>query len=148
MKPLSKQLLAFMLCLVTSSGFAQNAKEIPLFANLPSVIHCSASEFEAVFNAKAGSFAKITIDNNSSFGGKIIYNEVKYSNLQTVAIQFLHFNNAVFSLSKQINENKSVTYVGRILKIGSPDGYQLNKDEKGNYTLNKIVTTDLVQVCL
>lgn len=151
MKPLSKQLLAIMLCLITSTGFAQTAKQAtlaPIFANLPTIINCSVSEFEAIFKAKPGSFAKISINNNTSFGGKIVYNEVKYDNLQTVAIQSPHFNDAVFSLSKQINADKSITYVGRIIKIGSPDGYELNRGEKGNYTLNKIVTTDIVPVCL
>ena len=148
MKRLSKQLLAIMLCLITSSGFAQTAKQAPLFANLPSIINCSVNEFEAIFKATPGSFAKISINNNTSFGGKIVYNEVKYENLQTVAIQSPHFDNAVFSLSKQINADKSITYVGRILKIGSPDGYELNRGEKGNYTLNKIETTDIVPVCL
>ncbi len=148
MKRLSKQLLAIMLCLVTSSGFAQTAKQVPTFANLPTIINCSVTEFEAIFDAKPGSFVKISINNNLYFGGKIVYNEVKYYNLQTVAIQSSHFGDAVFSLSKQINADKSISYVGRILKKGSTDGYELNRGEKGNYTLNKIETTDIMPVCL
>src|SRR5690606_4397449 len=95
-----------------------------------------------------GSFAKISMVGNRNFAGKIVYNEVKYSNLQTVAIQSAHYDNAVFSLSRQINKDKSITYVGRILKMGAPDGYELHRDEKGNYTLNKFETTDIVPVCL
>lgn len=137
-----------MLCLISISGFSQNNKQASVFNDLPKVINCSESEFEAIFKAIPGSFAKITMSDKFTFGGKIVYNEVKYSNLQSVAIQSPHYDNAVFSLSRQINKDNSITYVGRILKMGAPDGYELNRSEKGNYTLNKIVTTDIVQVCL
>lgn len=147
MKALTTQLLAIMLFMLTVSGYAQTPKSEPLFSNLPSVINCNPAQFEEIFNSKAGTFSKLTLNNNAYFGGKVIMNEVKYHNLRTVAIQSPHFNNAVFSLSRQINDDNSISYTGRILKVGAPDGYEIKRDEKGNYFLSKFITVDIQPVC-
>ena len=55
------------------------------------------------------------------------------------------FNNALLCLSKRINDDNSITYVGRIINEKYADGYALVKDNAGNYSFTKIKTEDLIQ---
>ncbi len=49
--------------------------------------------------------------------------------------------NALLSISRRINDDNSVTYVGRIINEKYADGYELIKDNSGNYSFTKIKTT-------
>jgi len=51
----------------------------------------------------------------------------------------------LLSISRRIDDDNTVTYVGRILNENSTDGYQLVKDKSGKYSFNKIKTADLIQ---
>ena len=53
--------------------------------------------------------------------------------------------NSLFSISKRINDDNTITYVGRIINEKYADGYELKKDNYGNYTFNKIKTEELIQ---
>lgn len=82
-----------------------------------------------------------------SFSGRIVSNEKKYDNLQSLVITSPRYNNAVFYLSRQINKDKQVQYVGRIMQKDAADGFVLKQDEKGNYFLSKINTARLLEPC-
>ena len=49
------------------------------------------------------------------------------------------------SISKRIDDDNTITYVGRIINEKYADGYELIKDKSGNYSFNKIKTADLIQ---
>jgi hypothetical protein len=57
------------------------------------------------------------------------------------------YADAVLHLSRQINEDKSISYVGRIMSTEASDGFELKKDDANNYQLNKIETDKIRQLC-
>jgi hypothetical protein len=53
-------------------------------------------------------------------------------------------NNTLLAISKRINDDKTITYVGRIINDKYADGYELKK-ENGSYAMHKIKTDALVE---
>jgi hypothetical protein len=53
-------------------------------------------------------------------------------------------SNTLLSVSKIINADKTVSYVGRIINENYADGYQLRK-ENGRYSMNKVRTDALIE---
>jgi hypothetical protein len=138
-----------MLCLATVTCFSQtsNTAKPKIFSNFPNTINCAVTEFSNAFTAIEGQHIILTFSNNFKFSGKVISNVVKYSNLQSLTIQSDLSDKTVFHLSKQINTDKSVSYVGRIMNPTASDGYQIKTDQAGNYKFEKIDTEKVLQEC-
>ncbi len=148
MKTLSKPVLLLLLCLTTAAGFSQSLIAKPkIFSQFPDVISCSSAALSNTFSAPAGKNITVTFSKDFTFSGIVTSNVIKYSNLQSITIQLPEYNNAVFHLSKQMSENKSILYTGRIINQNAYDGYELRRDEKGNYELKKIQTETVLQDC-
>ena len=62
-----------------------------------------------------------------------------------VVIRSSSLDNTLFSFSKRIEEDSSVSYIGRIINEKYADGYELKKENDGTYSLNKIKTEELIQ---
>jgi hypothetical protein len=69
----------------------------------------------------------------------------RYKNLKSYIIKSDVLNGAMFSVSERINDDNSITYVGRIVNDKYSDGYELKVDAAGNYFLNKINMNELLQ---
>ncbi len=54
-----------------------------------------------------------------------------------VVIQSSSLNNSLFSISKRINEDNTITYVGRIINEKYADGYELKKEVMATMHLTK-----------
>jgi len=54
-------------------------------------------------------------------------------------------NNTLLAISKRINDDKTVTYVGRIINDKYADGYELKRENNGSYAMQKIKTDALVE---
>jgi hypothetical protein len=146
MKPLSKLTFALLLSLATLAGYSQAAKP-QIFSNFPSTINCSVSEFHNAFSASEGQHIILTFSNNFKFSGTVLSNEMKYSNLQSVVIRSDESEKTVFHLSKQLNSDNTVSYVGRIMNPGASDGYQVKNDQEGNYKFEKIDAEKILLEC-
>ena len=140
-------MFALTFCLMTVAGFSQTPSKPAIFANYPDQIDCSPAQFSNAFNFTEGQAITLSFPSNFTISGRVISNEVKYSNLQTMTIQVPDFDNAVFHLSKQINDDNSVTYVGRIMNKNAADGYRIIKDAAGNYKFQKLETAKVLQEC-
>lgn len=116
-----------------------------LFNNFSSNIPATTVELNKAFTAVAGSQIQLGFGDQFSFSGTVISSLQKYKNLKTVIIKSPAFKDALLSISKRIENDNSVTYVGRIINESSSDGYQLVKDNSGKYSFNKIKTADLIQ---
>ncbi len=139
-----------MLCIIASSPvFAQqNTNSKPtLFSAFPDLINCSEAELSRAFTIAANQPATLALASNFSFGGTITSNEVKYSNLQSLILRSPVFSNAIFHLSKRINPDNSITYVGRIINLDYADGYELKQDANRQYQLVKMETARVIQDC-
>jgi len=147
MKPVSKLLLLCILLGIFKISNAQIVKsERPyLFNSYAAILPATVAELDKAFLARQGSSIQLQFSNNFSFTGTISSSVKKYSNLSSVVIESPLFHNSVLAISKRINDDNSITYVGRIINESYADGYELKKDDKGNYAFNKIKTEDLIQ---
>jgi hypothetical protein len=147
-KPASYALL-LLLSFFTVTGFSQNTNTAKpkQFNNFPAVINCAEAVLNSIFNASPGQNISLSFSDNFLFAGSVTSTLVKYSNLQTAVIKSPALNNSIFSVSKIINKDKSVHYLGRIINKNYCDGYELKKNTAGNYQLIKIEKENVIQVC-
>jgi len=138
-----------MVCTLLIASYhiqAQTAKQSRphLFKNVSQKIIAPVSELDKAFHTPEGSNLEIKM-NNFLFRGVVTSSIKRYDNLYSVIIKSPSLNNAVFALSKRINDDKSVTYVGRIINEKFADGMELVQERDGSYTMNKIQTEFLLQ---
>ncbi|WP_462220269.1 hypothetical protein [Ferruginibacter sp.] len=138
-----------LLTFFTVTGFSQNSNtpKPKQFNNFPAVINCSQAVLSSIFNASPGQNINLSFSDNFLFSGNVTSNLIKYSNLQTAVVKSTALNNTIFSVSKIINKDKSVSYQGRIINKNYFDGYELKKNTAGNYQLIKIEKENVIQVC-
>lgn len=138
-----------LLCtLYASIGFSQTGTAKPhQFDSYPRTISCTETELSKAFSTAAGQNIDLAFSDNFNFSGSVTGNEYKYNNLQSVVIKSPAFHNSVFAISKIINNDNTVTYVGRIINTDYFDGFELKKNASGNYQLIKIETKRVIQDC-
>ena len=149
MKHLAPYAMLLLLSFSFTTGFSQNGNvsKPKQFSNFPDIINCSEAELSSIFNSSPGQNISLSFSNNFLFSGNVTSNVVKYSNLQTAVIKSPVFNNTIFSVSKIINADNSVSYLGRIINKNYFDGYELKRNTAGNYQLIKIETDRVIQDC-
>lgn len=118
-------------------------KRQPVFRSSADRIPAAITELEKAFTAKPGT--EITFKfRESQFHGTVVSSVKRYENLYSAIIKNMA-DNTLMSFSKRINDDKTITYTGRILNDKSTDGYELVKAADGTYTFHKIQTEDLIQ---
>ncbi|MGH2647563.1 MAG: hypothetical protein ACRDE8_08355 [Ginsengibacter sp.] len=140
----------FVLCIMLTMFQISNAQVVKsarpyLFNNYGASLPATIAELDKAFLASQGSSIQLQFAGNFSFSGTVSSSVQKYNNLSSVVIESPLLHNSVLAISKRINDDNSITYVGRIINESYADGYELKKDEKGNYAFNKIKTEDLIQ---
>ncbi len=145
----SKLIFCLLLCVITAAAFAQKSDQSKpkLFTNFPDEIQVSKNLLQNTMNAFEGEQVVITFNNDFHFKGIVLSNLKKYDNLQSVLIKSSSFGNAVFQVSKIINDDKSISYTGRIINPDAFDGYEIKKDVKDNYSLKKFETKKILEDC-
>jgi hypothetical protein len=148
MKRYAPYALSFLLSVIVMTGFCQNSNPKPKqFSNFPETINCSELELSKVFTASAGQNISLSFSDNFSFSGNVKTTLVKYANLQSAIVESPDYFNTIFSVSKIINGNGSVSYTGRIINKNYFDGFKLVKNTAGNYQLIKIETDRFMKDC-
>ena len=138
------------LCAILSASYSTKAQVVKsskqnLFSKFSANIPTAVAELDKAFLSTEGSSIQLNFGNNFSIAGTVFSSIQRYSNLSSVLIKIPLMNNSLLSISKRINDDNTVTYVGRIVNEKYADGYELAKDTRGNYTFNKIKTEDLIQ---
>ena len=146
MKPLQKPILVLLLILISAVSFSQK-KKIRLFDGVPEKLECPVSQFEKAFTQKENTFISFDFGKAFSFSGKIVSTTQQYHNLSSVVVESPRYQNALFHLSRQVNKDKSISWVGRIMNSSASDGFEMKRDGSGNYTLIKINTERLLEPC-
>ncbi|MBS1495257.1 MAG: hypothetical protein JSU03_01395 [Bacteroidetes bacterium] len=148
MKLLSKPMLLLLFCLSSAAVFSQKIDtRQKLFASLPETMKVSDASLIKAFSFFPGQKVSIALSNSLVFNGEVISNEVKYSNLQNIIIRSQQLNNALLSISKMINADKSITYTGRIISNNAFDGYVIKRNIAGQYNMQKVETGKIFQDC-
>lgn len=145
-----KTMCVLLVCLCTyATGFAQqNSSAKPkLFASLPSSIIISENLLQSFFSLSKHQETVMNFGSQFSFPCRVLSNEKKYDNLQTVIVRSPAFANAVFQVSRIVNSDNTVSYAGRILNDKAFDGYMIKKAEGGAYLLQKFETDQVLDEC-
>jgi hypothetical protein len=148
MKSLSTPLLVLLLTLTSAAAFSQNSSKTHLFSSLPEVISFNEDKLNHAFNSKEGETVTLSFSDKFSFSGTVISNIKKYDNLYSMTIKSPELADAIFHLSKQINTDKTITFVGRIMSTKAYDGYEIKNDAAGKYSLKKIEEEKIRQLCI
>ncbi len=138
---------AILLVLATSpfTSKAQNTPRPNLFDGFPNVINCANTELDKAFTSPEGNSVLLSFSNNIIFSGEISSATQRYTNLKSVVIKLNNLQGAILAISKRINDDNSISYVGRIVNEQFADGFELKKDANNNYFLNKIKLDDILQ---
>lgn len=144
-----KAILSLLLCLTTAAAFSQKSDHArpKLFAGYPETIQLSKNILQNTLNAAEGEEVIVPFTSNFRFKGTVISNQKKYENLQAVIIKSPAFGNALFQLSRMINDDKTISYAGRIINPNAFDGYEIKKGQDGNYSFIKFETAKILQDC-
>ena len=145
-------LCLLMMCTYTSSAQIltnqrtqiQASSKSQLFRNSSQRVPAKIDELDKAFSSPEGSIVKLHF-RNFDFEGTITSSLKRYDNLYSVVIKSSSMENTIFSISKRTNDDKTITYVGRIINENYADGYELIEAEEGGYVLNKIKTDVLLQ---
>lgn len=147
MKTISRAMALCMLLIATHTTYAQviTSSRPDLFNSFSANIPAPVAELNKAFISNKGSSIQLNFANNFSFTGTVLSSVQRYSNLSSVIIKSPILQNSILAISKRINEDNTITYVGRIINEKYADGYLLQKDNTGNYSFTKIRTADLIQ---
>jgi len=148
MKRVLHHALLLMLTLSATTAFSQNPTGKPnQFSSFPRLVNCSETEFERALSAPKGQTVSLAFSDSFVFTGEVISNVVKYGVLQTILVKSPAYNNSLFSISRIINADRSVKYVGRIVNKKYADGFELKQDVTGRYQLEKVETDKVMPDC-
>lgn len=147
MKRIYKAVALFTLLLSFNNIKAQDAadRRPQIFATFSDKIDFPKTELEKIFNTAEGRSIKLSLGTNTGFTGTILSSLQKYENLQSVIIRLDNLDNTVLGISKRTNDNKSISYIGRIVNSKYADAFQLKTDATGNYFITKVKTADIIQ---
>jgi hypothetical protein len=141
MKNLTRTMLFTILL---SAGIGIQAKSQRLFDAIPEQVEFQNKLIEGLFDANPGTAVNIKFSENFLITGIIKSNQKIYDNLQTVVIESSNYNKAKLFISKIIDDDKTIKYVGRIISRASQDGFEIKGRVAGNSSLKKISLHDMI----
>ena len=149
MKILTKALLVLFITTSTLSVFSQKTGNTTksIFAKFPGSIEIAKSTLNNTIDAKTGQIISIQFNAQFTFSGKVLNNDLKYSNLQSMIIKSEMYPNVLFQLSKITNKDNSIKYVGRIINSDASEVFEIKNDNTDNYSLQKIDLNKILQDC-
>lgn len=128
----------FVFTVMFSSARAQK-----MFDALPESAKFLPSVVEGIFNLNPGSAVDVKFTPGFHVTGVIKSNKKVYDNLQTVVIESSNYKANLF-ISKTVDQDNKIKYVGRMLGRGFQDGIELNMDNAGNNIIKKINLKDMI----
>jgi hypothetical protein len=146
MKHYAPYALSLLLSCMVLTGFTQTNKP-KQFSNFPETITCSEQELAKAFTAAPGQNVSLSFSDNFTFSGTVKSNLAKYTNLQSAIIVSPDYSNTIFTVSKVIKADGSLSYVGHIINKSFFDGFDLKKNASGIYQLKKIENDRVIQDC-
>jgi hypothetical protein len=141
MKNLTRTML---FTLILSAGLGIQAKSQRLFDAIPEQVQFQNKLIEGLFDANPGTAVNIKFSENFHITGIIKSNQKIYDNLQTVVIESSNYSKAKLFVSKIIDDDKTIKYVGRIISRASQDGFEIKGSFAGNSSLKKISLQDMI----
>lgn len=113
------------------------------FESLPETAKFEKSVIEGLFNLNPGSAVDVKFTQGFHVTGIIKSNKKVYENLQTIVIESSNYKANLF-VSRTVDQNNKIKYVGRMLGRGYQDGIELNTDNAGNNIIKKINLQEMI----
>ena len=120
-----------------------SARAQKMFDALPESAKFLPSVVEGIFNLNPGTAVDVKFTQGFHVTGVIKSNKKVYDNLQTIVIESSNYKANLF-ISKTVDQDNKVKYVGRMLGRGFQDGIELNMDNAGNNIIKKINLKDMI----
>jgi hypothetical protein len=138
-----KKLFVTLTFTLVFTAIFSNASAQKMFDALPETAKFLPSVVEGIFNLNPGSAVDVKFTQGFHVTGVIKSNKKIYDNLQTVVIESYNYKANLF-ISKTVDQDNKVKYVGRMLGRGFQDGIELNMDNTGNNIIKKINLKDMI----
>ena len=137
------------LCVIIMSSYTTQSQILTsqrhsYFNKYAEKLPTTVDELDKAFTTPEGSKIKINFS-GLQFNGIVTSSIKRYDNLYSVVIKSPSLNNTLLAISKRINDDETVTFVGRIINEQYADGYELRKENNGAYAINKIRTDALIE---
>jgi hypothetical protein len=138
-----KKLFVTLTFMLVFAAMFSNVRAQKMFDALPETAKFSPSVVEGIFNLNPGSAVNLKFTQGFHVTGVIKSNKKVYDNLQTIVIESSNYKANLF-ISKTLDQDNKVKYVGRMLGRGFQDGIELNMDNAGNNIIKKINIKDMI----
>jgi hypothetical protein len=141
---------ALLFCIISVTSYAQDNPHAKnkFFGTMPANIQCINGELNRIFAiAKAQQKIQSNISDQLNTSGTVMNATNKCNKLSSLTIMLSEYDDAIFSLSKRIDENNEPVFTGHIFHKDSADGYELKKNEDGSYEFVKINMDDILPTC-
>ena len=146
-----KKILPFVLLIVlTVDCFAQNnhPSKTALFDALPKTINCTSVDLNKFFSiAPNQQTIHTSVSDQLNIDGAILSNTFRYKRLHSIVIRLSGYNDAIFSISKRMDENNLAIFMGHIIHQNSTDGYELKKTGDNLYQFIKASAEAMRPTC-
>ena len=150
MKTIIKTLFVLALSTIVTTSFAQKKKAVQksIFTEFPGNIEISKNTLRNTLIAKPGQSVNVPFNDKFNFSGKVVSNEMKYSDLQSMIIRSDKYPNTLFQLSRITDKTDGkVSYVGRIINNEALEVYEIKNYMADNYSLQRIDLDRILQDC-
>ena len=128
--------------ILTIAGLGVQAQK--LFDAVPEKASFLPQVVEAVFALNPGAAVDLKFTQGFRVTGIVKSNQKVYDNLQTVMIESSNYKSAKLYISKTVDNNNQVKYVGRMIGRGYEDGIEIKTDNAGNNIIKKISLKDMI----
>ena len=146
MKIICKMIALCVIVFYSSASISQviTSNRQNYFGKYSEKLPIAVSELDKIFHTAEGAKVKINFA-DFSFNGIVTSYIKRFDNLSSVIVKSPGLDNTILAISKRINPDKSISYIGRIINQKYADGFELKKDTDGVYVMNKIRTDALIE---
>ncbi len=115
-----------------------------LFDLVPKEIEFEHKVISSVFSLNPGTAINIKFSSQFHITGILKSNNKIYHNLQSVLIECTNYKNLKFFISKRVNQDLSISYVGRLISRNAEDGFEVVENKSGKSVLKKISLKEMI----
>lgn len=115
-----------------------------LFDKVAKEIEFDHKVISSVFSYNPGTAINIKFSDQFHITGILKSNNKIYNNLQSVLIECTNYKNLKFFISKRVNKDLSISYVGRMISRDAEDGFEVAETKSGKSILKKISLKEMI----
>jgi hypothetical protein len=108
-----------------------------LFSRLPQKVGASKLHIDKLFSSADTGHIKISLADNNFFEGVVMEKVRKNQNVTSMNVKLTNYDGAMLTVSRIVQDDQSIKYIGRIISIKHGDVYMLTlEDNKYFFTKN------------